>query len=181
MAFPAQEITGTILYRIETGEHHLRFMVFSAAGGLQPVLMRKVLSAGRLRFPIFLMRSSLPCRSERQMGSLLSGSIAFCVSALNFPQSTNALSQPQELPNFILITVPIFWSLRNSLIFCILSGCIERRWELPVVRFKMLYAAREEGYPVKQSWLEGMDKNESDFAHGVLFRKISDQSPRRRG
>ena len=42
----------------------------------------------------------------------------------------------------------------------------------------MLYVfAREEGYPVKQSWLEGMDKNESDFAHGVLFRKISDQSP----
>ena len=118
MAFPAQEITGTILYRIETGEHHLRFMVFSAAGGLQPVLMRKVpASAGRLRFPIFLMRSSLPCRSERQMGSLSSGSIAFCVSELNFPQSTNALSQHQELPNFILITVPIFWSLRNSLIF----------------------------------------------------------------
>ena len=179
MAFPAQEITGTILYRIETGEHHLRFMVFSAAGGLQPVLMRKVRKRRAAPLPdlfdevefalqvgntngIPFVREHRVLRKRTQLSSKHERFVAASGIAKFYLDNGSHLLEPEKFAHLLVSSLD---ALKEG------GNCL-------VVRFKMLYVfAREEGYPVKQSWLEGMDKNESDFAHGVLFRKISDQSP----
>ena len=179
MAFPPKEIAGTLLNRIETGENHLRLMVFSSAQGLQPALLRKIRKKGSPSHPDLFDEVELALQVTKTSGMPFVKEHRVLNKRTELSSSHTRFSAASGIARFYLdngahlLESEKFSFLLDSSLHALMKG-----GEPLVVRFKMLYVfAKAEGYPVKQSWLVGLSKKELEFAQSVLFQRVSEQSP----
>ena len=179
MAFPPQEIAGTLLNRIETGENHLRLMVFSSVQGLQPALLRKARKKGSPSLPDLFDEVELALQVTKTSGIPFIKEHRVLNKRTELSSSHTRFSAASGIAKFYLengghlLEPEKFAFLLDSCLHALING-----GEPMVVRFKMLYVfAKAEGYPVRQSWLVGLSNKELDFAQRVLFQRVSEQSP----
>ena len=183
MAFPAQEVTGTILYRIETGEHHLRFMVFSAAGGLQPVLLRKVRKRRAAPLPdlfdevefalqvgktngIPFVREHRVLRKRTQLSSKHERFVAASGIAKFYLDNGSHLLEPEKFAHLLVSSLD---ALKEG------GNCL-------VVRFKMLYAfARKKAIRSSNPGLREWTKTSRTLPMAFFSERFRINPPRRRG
>ena len=177
--FSSSRNRGTLLNRIETGENHLRLMVFSSAQGLQPALLRKIRKKGSPSHPDLFDEVELALQVTKTSGMPFVKEHRVLNKRTELSSSHTLFSAASGIARFYLdngahlLEPEKFSFLLDSSLHALMKG-----GEPLVVRFKMLYVfAKEEGYPVKQSWLVGLSKKELEFAQSVLFQRVSEQSP----
>lgn len=175
---PAQELSGTLLNRVETGENHLRLMIFSPVMGLQAVLFRKSRKRGLAPFPDLF--DDLEC-SLQNRGS--SGLPFVSEHRLLLKRSELAIDHKRffaasQVAKFYLdngshlLESEFFFELLSSSLSALARGGNEK-----IVRFKTFYVfAKEEGLPVKQSWYQRLSTIEKSCVRKVLRETVDQQN-----
>ena len=172
MASPAQTIEGIVLGRVETGENHLRFSVFCGRKACKwlscakeeeiafpPDLFDQVelvldkASANGLPF----VRESRVLAKRRDLALGHDRFQAASDLALLYLNNGRLLLEPQPLYNLLEIAL--------------LRLC--EGGHPDSVFFKALFLfARNEGLPVKESWLPGLAKRDQSIARSVLTQPV---------
>ena len=173
MASPSHSIEGIVLGRVETGENHWRFSLFCGSEGLQVALLRK----RRVKSPsppdlfdqveLVLDKASangLPfVRESRVLAKrrdLALGHDRFQAAsdlALLYLNNGRLLLEPQPLYNLLEIAL--------------LRLC-EGGHPDSVFFIALFLFARNEGLPVKESWLPGLAKRDQSIARSVLTQPV---------
>jgi hypothetical protein len=173
MVRPAQTIEGIVLSRVETGENHLRLSVFCGSEGLQVALLRK--SRGKSPSPPDLfdqaelvlqttqttglpfIRESRVLAKRRELALRHSRFKVASDLALLYLHNGRHLLEPKPLFNLLEIALSTLCEGGNP------EG----------VFFKALFLfARNEGLPVKESWLPGLTKSDRSIARFALDHPV---------
>ena len=177
MSTIAHSLEGIALSRVEAGENHLRISVFSETLGLQTVLFRKDRRNRANDLPDLFDEIELSLAPPRSSGfrfvreyRVIAKKRELAHDHRRFQVASDLALLFLENGQHLLEPKPFSDLLRSALSALCKGGNPQ------VVYFKALFLfAREEGLPVKESWLSDLAKDERTRVRTILRRPVDSQ------
>ena len=177
MSFRGRQLNGFVLSRNPTGENFLRLSIFDRTLGLSVALFRQVGKRAKT-FPLPDLFDEIECTlgEIRKQGSMpFISEYRMIHSYREIAQKPTVFLAASEIGKFylrngthLLDPGPQFQLLRRAL------ESFSRAIIPNVVLFKLYYCfSRDEGLPVRQSWLSGLSKELYQDAQACLSQPVN--------
>jgi len=177
MSTNAHSLEGIALSRVETGENHLRISVFSEILGLQTVLFRKNRRPRANDSPDLFDEIELSLAPARSSGFRFVRECRVIAKKRELAHDHRRFQVASDIARLFLengqhlIEPKPFADLLHSALSALCKGGNPQ-----VVYFKALFLfAREEGLPVKESWLSDLTRERRMRARAVLSQPVDVQ------
>ena len=173
MPNPDLHIRGILLNQEDTGENFLRLSIFCNEG-LRRCLLRKVRKLSSISPPDFFDELEITLHFSENQGLPFVKEYQVVEKRMSISQDRACFDAAGFLARFyitngehLLESTRFFQILQNAL------GSLSAHGHAPTVLLKSLFLfSREEGLPVKESWLLGLSKDYAKIAHTVLSQPV---------
>ena len=174
MSESALTLSGIVLNQVETGERHLRTTLFSSHDGLQSILLRKSRTTNSNGLPDLFDDVECSLQGRMQKGIPFVRELFIRAKRMHLSQDHRRFLSACSIAKFFLkngdhLSEPDRYAkVLNSAL-----DALMRDGDGKAVLFKTYFVfARDEGHPVKESWLSDLSSADRALARDILSREV---------